>query len=163
MLSDLFSLQWTVLPWHDMWGRLSNVASGVAGLVAAPPDELTETRELLNHTQEELRAALQTIEEREREIQNHSRASQVICLYVCLCIATRLLGGCRPGVSKTHYVTRLPSGDLVGSSLERERANSEVFLHTPSLLANTHIISRSENKCLISAHTATCNTIAFRS
>eukprot|EP00116_Pleurobrachia_bachei_P004226 sb/3464488/ len=61
-----------------MWGRLSNVASGVAGLVAAPPesDELTETRELLNHTQEELRAALQTIEERDREIQNLSRASQ---------------------------------------------------------------------------------------
>eukprot|EP00116_Pleurobrachia_bachei_P003618 sb/3463880/ len=68
------SFQWTVQQWHDMWGRLSNVASGVD----APPesDELTETRELLNHTQGELRAALQIIEERDREIQNHSRASQ---------------------------------------------------------------------------------------
>ena len=111
-----------------MWGRLSNVASGVAGLVTAPVegDELAETRELLTHTQEELRAALHTIEERDREIQNLSRASQVSgCLFVCLCVCCPVLAAifnkpgkeeparCEPSLFSP--VTRLPSKDPVGS------------------------------------------------
>ena len=61
-----------------MWDRLSGVASNVAGLVGQANDErlqseLDSTRDALNVTREELKAALRTIKERDQEILNLSR------------------------------------------------------------------------------------------
>ena len=74
-----------------MWDRLSGVASNVAGFVGQANDErlqseLDSTRDALNVTREELKTALKTIEERDQEILNLSRAdvstSEVHCLLV---------------------------------------------------------------------------------
>ena len=73
-----------------MWGRLSGVASGVAGLVTAQGDEalredLDQTQEALIETQRQLKDALKIIEDRDREILNLSKTNgstaQVIKLY----------------------------------------------------------------------------------
>ena len=83
-----------------MWGRLSGVAnnvagvaSNVAGFVGHSNDEqlqseLDSYRDILSTTQEELKSARQTIEERDQEIFNLSTAnvstSEVsgICLWL---------------------------------------------------------------------------------
>ena len=73
-----------------MWGRLSGVANNVAGLVAPVYDEqvdneLVETKDMLETTQQKLKTALKIIEDRDRDILNSSKANAssaevLICL-----------------------------------------------------------------------------------
>ena len=63
-----------------MWGRLSDVANNVAGLVTPANadqsnDDLVETKSLLESTEEELRNALQIIKDRDREISSLSHVN----------------------------------------------------------------------------------------
>ena len=63
-----------------MWGRLSGVANNVAGLVAPVYDEqvdneLVETKDMLETTQQKLKTALKIIEDRDRDVLNSSKAN----------------------------------------------------------------------------------------